>query len=514
MRNFKKGSPIINCFIAAGLIMAVFLFLGCSASKTVVRPSKKYHLSKIQKDYTIFRNMLEAYHPGLYWYTTKDTLDYLFQQGYQQLKDSMTESEFRKVLSFIISGIHCGHTAVRPSKGFAGEYDSARTKVFPLTLKVWDDTAVIIANLIRKDSVLKRGTVISKINGRPIQSLIDTFSRYISSDGYNKTHKWQTLSNRGYFGSIYTSLFGLSVKYNIEYIDSAGQARSVMLPVYNPATDTAGRSASFRPVPFMPGLTKKERKKLQLSNTRSLRFDTANHIAFMTLNTFSRGSQIKKFIRTSFKKLRKNNSGYFVIDVRGNGGGNVTNSTKLSRYLATQHFRVADSLYAIKKRSRYGRYIQNNFFNRLFITFTSKKKNDGHYHFGYFERHYFKPKKKNHFDGHTYIVTGGNSFSATTLFISAIKEQGNVTIVGEETGGGAYGNTAWLIPDVTLPETKVRFRLPLFRLVIDKNNPKTGRGIFPTVEVAPTVASIMRGKDIKMEKVMELIEQEKSKKNK
>ena len=264
----------------------------------------------------------------------------------------------------------------------------------------------------------------------------------------------------------------------------------------------------------MPGLTKKERKKLQLSNTRSLRFDTANHIAFMTLNTFSRGSQIKKFIRTSFKKLRKNNSGYFVIDVRGNGGGNVTNSTKLSRYLATQHFRVADSLYTIKKRSRYGRYIQNNFFNRLFITFTSKKKNDGHYHFGYFERHYFKPKKKNHFDGHTYIVTGGNSFSATTLFISAIKEQDNVTIVGEETGGGAYGNTAWLIPDVTLPETKVRFRLPLFRLVIDKNYPKNGRGIFPAVEVKPTAASVLRGKDIKMEKVMELIEQEKSKKNK
>ena len=68
-----------------------------------------------------------------------------------------------------------------------------------------------------------------------------------------------------------------------------------------------------------------------------------------------------------------------------------------------------------------------------------------------------------------YILTGGNSFSATTLFVSAVIKQDNVTVVGEETGGGAYGNSAWLIPDVTLPETGVRFRLPLFRLVIDKN---------------------------------------------
>ena len=47
--------------------------------------------------------------------------------------------------------------------------------------------------------------------------------------------------------------------------------------------------------------------------------------------------------------------------------------------------------------------------------FLPGKKKDGYYHFRYFERHYFKPKKKNHFDGQVYILTGGNSFSATTL---------------------------------------------------------------------------------------------------
>ena len=134
------------------------------------------------------------------------------------------------------------------------------------------------------------------------------------------------------------------------------------------------------------------------------------------------------------------------------------------------------------------------------------------HHFRYFERHYFKPKKRNHFDGQVYIITGGNSFSATTLFASSLIKQDNVTVVGEETGGGAYGNSAWLIPDVTLPETKVRFRLPLFRLVIDKNYPKNGKGVQPEVESKPTIEAIKRGIDFKLEKAMELIKKDKESK--
>lgn len=141
--------------------------------------------------------------------------------------------------------------------------------------------------------------------------------------------------------------------------------------------------------------------------------------------------------------------------------------------------------------------------------FFTKKKKDGNYHFGYFERHYFKPKKENHYDGNVYILTGGNSFSATTLFVSSVIKQDNVTVIGEETGGGAYGNSAWLIPDVTLPETGLRFRLPLFRLVIDKTTPKTGRGVQPEILSLPTVEDVRKGSDYKLDKAMELIKLDK-----
>lgn len=508
MRNMRTGllMKTLSCTL---MLAAILFFTSCSIGKSSLSSAKKFSLADVQKDYSVFQGLLEESHPSLYWYTPKDSMDHYFHDGYKRLKDSMTETDFRKVLAYVSARVNCGHTSIRPSKAYSSTIDSTRLKVFPLSLKIWDDTAVVAANLIRKDSVLTRGTVVKKINGKEITEIVDTLSKYISADGYNQTHKWQSLSNRGYFGSLYTSLFGLSSKYNIEYIDSTGRFSSTSIPVYNPLADSNNFTRTNLSARRGSGLSKKDSKQLQLRAARSLRFDSVHPVAFIDLNTFSRGSQIKKFLRSSFRSFQKNKTKHLVIDVRGNGGGTVTNSTALTRYLAKEPFKVADSLYAIKRKSKYGQYIENDFFNRLFMSLFSQRKKDGYYHFGYFERHYFKPKKKNHFDGMVYIITGGNSFSATTLFVTTVMKQENVIIVGEETGGGAYGNSAWLIPEVTLPQTGVRFRLPLFRLVIDKNIPKDGRGVLPEIESKPTTEAIRKGRDFKMDKVMELIREDK-----
>ena len=51
----------------------------------------------------------------------------------------------------------------------------------------------------------------------------------------------------------------------------------------------------------------------------------------------------------------------------------------------------------------------------------------------------------------------------------------------------------------------MHFRLPLFRLVMNNQEPKTGHGIVPEVEVRPSVDAIRRNADYKLDKVMELI---------
>lgn len=493
------------------ILWCMILLTACGVSKSSFSPGRKFSPEQLQRDYDLYRNILEHHHPGLYWYTPKDSIDYYFDYGRRQLNDSLTEPAFRKILSFVTAKINCGHTSIRNSRAWAKYSDTVRAgKMFPLSMKLWNDTMLVTANLNRRDSILRRGTMITKVNGKTVPELTDTLFRYISSDGYNLTHKYQSLSNRGYFGSLYTSIFGPKEKYDLEYIDSTGKPAKITIPVYNPAADTVGRMAIRQPA-RIPMPSKKERKRQQISTIRLLRIDTVNHSAMMTLSTFGKGYALRKFFRQSFRAIKENHITHLIVDVRGNGGGNVNNSTLLTRFIANQPFRTGDSLYAVNKRSPYYKYIQNHFWNRLFIGFFTRKKKDGLYHFGYFERHSFKPKRSNHFDGKTYIVTGGNSFSATTLFTSALIRQENVIVVGEETGGGAYGNSAWLIPDVTLPETGVRFRLPLFRLVIDKNRVKDGLGVQPEIFSFPSISAIKRNADFKIEKVMELIKEDQAK---
>lgn len=184
---------------------------GCAVNQSSFSPSKKYSLQQVQQDYIVYQQVLEKHHPSLYWYTSKDSMDYFFNWGKEHLKDSMTETEFRKVLTYVTSKINCGHTSVRTSKAFAKFNDTIRLgRMFPLSVKVWDSAMVVTQNLNRRDSILKRGTIITSINNKPTAAIVDTMFDYISTDGYNRTHKYQTLSNRGYFGSLYTSLFGLS----------------------------------------------------------------------------------------------------------------------------------------------------------------------------------------------------------------------------------------------------------------------------------------------------------------
>src|SRR5258706_7067783 len=80
------------------LPVAYCLLSGCGTGRSSFSPNKKYTFEQLQKDYSIYQNTLQESHPGLYWYTSKDRMDYYFNWGWQRLKDSMTEPEFRQLL--------------------------------------------------------------------------------------------------------------------------------------------------------------------------------------------------------------------------------------------------------------------------------------------------------------------------------------------------------------------------------------------------------------------------------
>lgn len=487
---------IYRCFMY--LLAMLWLFSACTTSKTTYNPKKKYSPELLEQDLRIFRGVLEQYHPSIYWFTPKDSMDEQFNKLEQAIKDSMTEPDFRNRLQYILSEIQCGHTAVLFSKQYVRYLDTALLPVFPLSFKVWPDSMAVTNLIGRPHPLLKRGTIVYSINGRSTRELTDTLFHYLVTDGNALIGKYQTLSTRGNFGTLYRSVLGMPEKLILDIADSTGKRQEIQIKPYQPVKDTSSKkdTARKRPAPV---------PRTMVNPIRNIQIDTTISSAYMTLNSFAPGNKLRSFFRESFSTIEENKIKHLVIDVRSNGGGNAGLSTLLTRYLINKKFKLADTLYAVTRNGDYNRYIKRYWLIRLALPFITRKGADGHYHFRHFERHYYKPKRAHHFDGNVYILTGGNSFSATTLFAKALKGQQNVTIVGEETGGGSYGNTAWMIPDVELPNTRIRFRLPLFRLVMDKEAIAEARGVLPDIEVVPTGEDVRKGVDAKVQAVRRLI---------
>jgi hypothetical protein len=495
--------PLIRFIPVALLIWAMN---GCAVSGRNSDPLQKYAPEALREDYDLLQDVLEKFHPSLYWYTPREQMDSIFRHYRGAIRDSMTQQQFGfRVLAPVTTSIRCGHTSFSFSRQYTKYFRGLPLPSFPLYLKIWGDTMVVTENRDRSDSTFRRGTRITSINGLGAARLASTMFRFMPTDGYAENINYIRLSSA--FPYYHRNIFGLQKNYQVGYLDSLGLPKTAVLPVYIPKQDTGRKRPPAFAVPRDKRMSRTERKL----ETRSLAVDKQLRSAYMNVESFDNGFSLKRFYRQSFRRLRKEQVEHLVIDVRNNGGGKVDNYTALARYLKDTAFRVADSAFALRRNfNRYGKYFQSNEVNWLAMKLFVTGKRSGLHRFRYWENHVFRPRSRNHFDGQVYLVISGPTFSASSLFCNTMKGQSNVTLVGEETGGGAYGNSGLMIPQITLPHTGMRVRVPLFRIVQYKHPPKDGRGVVPDIYVTPTVEGVTRGRDLKMEKVQELIRQSRS----
>lgn len=109
---------------------------------------------------------------------------------------------------------------------------------FPLALKAWDDSLVVLGSAYRNDSIFKRGTIVTAINQQTPVQLLDTIYQYISTDGYGVNHKSQIIS--GNFPGWYKTILGDADSiYTIRYIDSTGIEKETKVKAYRPVVDTS-----------------------------------------------------------------------------------------------------------------------------------------------------------------------------------------------------------------------------------------------------------------------------------
>ncbi|MEO5991870.1 MAG: S41 family peptidase, partial [Ferruginibacter sp.] len=464
---------------------------------------KKYSAQILKEDFTLLRNVLQTKHPAIYWYTPKDSMDFYFDKYYNAISDSMTEREFAwNILSPAIEKIHCGHTSVSMSKGYVKYNKNKKLPAFPMFLKLWNDTAAV-SGALRKDSVLKRGTIISAINNIPMKDIVNKMVDYLPEDGYAINYNYIRLSSS--FPYFHRNIFGITSNYKISFIAPDGNIRDTILPVYKPPVplkDSTKKEKIVKEKKVKRDKRKRESNKLFY---RSLKVDSSGKFATMEVNSFTKGN-MRRFFRKSFKQLRKENVDYLILDIRSNSGGKVGLSTMLTKYIRNTNFKVADTAYAEAQSLKpFTKYFKDKFLNNIQLFFSTHKKSDGKFHMRYYERHIYKPKTINHYNGKVYVLISGPTFSAASVFANAVKGQSNVLLAGEETGGGWHGNSGIMIPNITLPHTRTRVNIPLFRLVQFNHVPKNGQGVPPDIYIGTSYDALLRNADKKMEVVKDLI---------
>jgi hypothetical protein len=152
-------------------------------------------------------------------------------------------------------------------------------------------------------------------------------------------------------------------------------------------------------------------------------------------------------------------------------------------------------------------------FGLLERTFANKKMNDGS-----FERKNnigpglmaYKKSPKNKFKGNVYVIISPITYSGGSEFSNMMYSKGLARFIGQETGGGYFGNTSGYSQNLTLPNSKITIEIPALQFVMNVE-PKLpfGSGVKPNHEVIPTINQYLSNENICLEHTLKLISEKK-----
>lgn len=467
------------------IIIAILFFI---SSIQTISGQETISRSGIEEDLAILKRNLEDIHAGLYTYSSKQEIDNWFENVKGNLKDATTPIEFYRLLAPLNSIIKNGHTYILTSKLGNNFY------FLPIQLYKYKNS-YYIKKVFSKQKTDLEGVEILEIDGIPINEIYNRLLQNHARDGNNLTMPSEELS----------SLFGL--EYSIVYGSK---------PSYKITINKNGKSVeiSISQVLLDSGIIEQFNNQIK---RKPLSFLIEEGVAVLTFPTFDtktlKKEKYKGLLENSFAEIKTKNIEHLIIDVRDNGGGDPVPTQELISYLIDNEFVMYKDVYTITNKIKDKKYYkkQGVFWLNLFARFKLKKINDSHYRRRNDEGMDVYLPKKNNFKGQLYILTNGNSFSATGEFTSFIKHNRNNTLfIGEEVGGNEIQNTSGVSYRITLPNSNQIISIPLVVFEMNINAKNNGHGVKPNHWVRNTIEDELKGKDSVMEFTIDLIKKMKN----
>ncbi|MFK7834171.1 MAG: S41 family peptidase [Winogradskyella sp.] len=543
---------IQNSFTANKVIIAFSFFLilaSCaSVEKHNLQISKLHPVADLHEDVDKVYEQLQRNHPRLYQFTSKEVLDFKFDSLKKAINTPLDSRTFYKELAAVTKYVGQGHmTMSPPSKKFNRKERKALRKtkfeINNLDFEYLDDKLFIV-NARGSDSVLINVEVL-KVNDEYPKDIIRRFKRIIASDGYNSTLHNRVVGRR--FLGYYVNDKGRfdSITFKFKNSDSTfvkmykrvlkkdtTKTKKDVIKQDSIKQDTLIAKKKIKLTKAERKLKKQERKAKQKYNrkrgfiasrkeyTRNLNFvGKDSSVALLKIRGFTRG-KYKDFYNETFKTLDSLRTETLIIDLRNNFGGRLNEITYLYGFFTDENFTMinpseVNSRFLILKATMsnttsttakmFGGLVAPVFAT---IDLLKTHKKDGQIYYKFKSSKEKEPQEHN-FKGKVYVITNGNSFSASSLIATQLQGSKRATIVGEETGGAYNGTVAGLYKIYELPNSKIRARIGLAHIDVLYKTTPDGYGVKPDVEILPTLEDRLNNVDPELEWILNDLEQKK-----
>jgi len=456
-------------------------------------PEEKFTVKELKDDFRLLRTALEEGHGGLYRYTTKKELDQQFETLSGKLTQPLTAREFLLHLAPLIANINDGHTGMTlPSSHI--KYLKEQPIFFPFKLKFIKGKAYLFRNYSQQPHLVMGGEVIS-INGQPISTIIEKMLPILCSDGHIESSKYRRLESTSYFSRTYHILFGKTTEYSIAFLPP-GIKDVKTIKCKGLTQDQLNETFEKR----YPEAAK---------NKPPIELEYKGNIPILTIRTFG-GGYIKagisypEFLKNAFTQFHEKNVKNLVIDLRDNGGGSDEYGKILCAYLMDAPFQYYNHLEVKQNKHSFWPHTHSPEGEKE-LAQSIKKNNRGTYDVWNHPNLGIQQPLKPTFKGNVFILINGRSFSATGECTSVIHYYKKARFVGEECGAGYYGNTSGFGAILTLPNTRLRLRMPMVKYAMAVSGYPTDRGIIPDYPIAPKINDLLNGRDTEMEFILALI---------
>ena len=477
-----------------------FLFLFLSLNLLAAQTESKDNLTlispkKLQEDFQLLKTGLEKTHAGLYTYTPKDTLDKALSTIELSLNQPMTSIDFYRKITPLLKLIGNGHTNFLVPPDYNKVINTTAPR-FPFAVYWHQDTLYILRNLSEEET-LKPGTIIKSINGESVANIIANLADNLTRDGYNTSLPIGKIMHD--FSGIYTLFKGTPATFDLKIIDKNGSNKTVV--INGLTTEKIIKYA------------KKRHPNWRKPKGLPLQFSIENDIGRLTINSFYKPSirtakqSYKSFFKTVFQQIEKEKLAHLIIDIRDNGGGWPEVVNELFSYLINAPYTNKTEAYTITKNLPNQKYYQNGFWEFMDMRKSFKLKKEGAiFRITGGEQNKLIQPAKNKFKGKLYVLTNPFTFSAAAEFLGMLKNIDRGIFIGEVAGGSPHRTTAWIMPSLILPNTKIEAILPLAHSITKNNFPDDGLGIPPDFFVKNSIADVLAKRDLVLEFTLKKIQ--------